>query len=72
MFTERYKKNAVWTASRQSISEYRTWEQDMVPCTDSFWFDPEFSELMDFLLEGKIPSESQLSQLPVVAFGVPR
>ena len=39
-YCERYRKNAMWEVSEQSIAVYRAWQDRMLPVGGMFWDDP--------------------------------
>ena len=49
-YSERYRKNAMWEVSEQSIAVYRAWQDRMLPVGGMFWDDPSVVDFAyDFL-----------------------
>lgn len=62
-YTQRYRLNARFAVSGDSISKYRSFEDDMVPFTNVFWTDAGTARAQYDFLEGRITPDQLISRL---------
>ena len=56
-YTERYRQNAKWTATEQSIANYRALQDDFEPVGYTVWDDENLVEGMYAYLDGASSAE---------------
>ena len=53
-FVDRYRKNAYWSASAESIAAYRSLQDQLIPSPTMLWTDPSIDDAMYDFLDGAL------------------